>query len=133
MSRFFNILFFAAAAPFVMPPSAVVSGINAEGGWRQNGEMPLSYRQTQAHFGAKFSAAGWQHKHTVELAKDRMVESWERGGEILTFMVWGMAPDRTGFSWGVSQKSDGGPRRNLEPSRRKRENHSRKNTKEKIR
>ena len=95
----------AAAAPFVMPPNAVVDGENAEGGWRQNGEMPLSYRQTRAQFGAKFSAAGWSHRHSVAIAKNRVVESWERGGETLTFMAWGQAPDKTGFSWGVSRKA----------------------------
>ena len=105
MINFFNIFLFAVAAPFVMPPNAVVSEVNAEGGWRQNGEMPLSYRQTRAQFGAKFTAAGWRHKHSVALAKDRMVESWERGGETLTFMVWGDAPDKTRFSWGVSKTS----------------------------
>ena len=105
MINVFNIFLFAVAAPFVMPPNAVVSEVNAEGGWRQNGEMSLSYRQTRAQFGAKFTAAGWRHKHSVALAKDRMVESWERGGETLTFMVWGEAPDKTRFSWGVSKTS----------------------------
>lgn len=93
----------AAAAPFVMPPNAVVSEWTAKGGWRQNGEMALSYRQTRAQFGAKFAAAGWRHRHTIPLAKNRTVESWERGGMTLTFMVWGLAPDKTGFSWGLSQ------------------------------
>ena len=106
MRYILNILLLTAAvAPFVMPPNAVVSGVNVEGGWCQNGEMALSYRQTRAQFGAKFSAAGWRHKHSVAIAKDRVVESWERGGETLTFMVWGQAPDKTGFSWGVSQTS----------------------------
>ena len=92
-----------ASVPFVMPPNAVVSEGSAEGGWRQNGEMALSYRQTCAQFGAKFAAAGWRHRHTIPLAKDRAVESWERGGMTLTFMAWGQAPDKTGFSWGLSQ------------------------------
>jgi len=106
MRSIFNIFFLVlAAAPFVMPPHAVVTGVNAEGGWRQSGEMALSYRQTRAQFGAKFSAAGWCHEHSVALAKDRTVESWKRGDETLTFMVWGQAPDRTSFSWGVSRTS----------------------------
>ena len=93
----------ADTRPFVMPPNAVVSEGSAEGGWRQNGEMALSYRQTRAQFGAKFAAAGWRHKHTISLAKDRAVESWERGGMTLTFMAWGQAPNKTGFSWGLSR------------------------------
>ena len=106
MRQIINIfLLVAAAAPFVMPPNAVVEGVSAEGGWRQCGEMPFSYRQTQAQFGAKFSAAGWRHKHSVVISKDRVVESWERGDETLTFMVWGQAPDKTGFSWGVSPRA----------------------------
>ena len=100
-----SLLLAVAAAPFVMPPNAVVDGVNAERGWRQSGEMTLSYRQTRAQFGAKFSAAGWRHRHSVVLAKDRVVEAWERGDETLTFMVWRQAPDKTGFSWGVSRKA----------------------------
>lgn len=94
-----------AAAPFVMPPNALVDGGNAEGGWRQSGSMPLSFSQTRAQFGAKFSASGWRHRHSVSIAKDRVVESWERGGETLTFMACGLAPDKTSFSWGVSRTS----------------------------
>jgi len=106
MRYIFNLIFLlAAAAPFVMPPNAVVSDERPEGGgWRQSGEMPFSYRQTRAQFAARFAAAGWRHKHDVSLAKDRTVEAWERGNETLTFMVWGQAPDRTGFSWGVSKR-----------------------------
>ena len=95
--------FASATAPFVMPPNAVVSEGSAEGGWRQSGEMALSYRQTRAQFGAKFAAAGWRHRHTIPLAKDRTVESWERAGSTLTFMIWGQAPNKTGFSWGLSR------------------------------
>ena len=117
------------AAPFVMPPNAVVEGVNAEGGWCQNGEMPLSYRQTRAQFGAKFSAAGWRHKHSVAIAKDRVVESWERGDETLTFMVWGQAPDKTGFSWGVSQTAEAPRRREVASSCRLHGGSTAKNTK----
>lgn len=108
MRNVFNILFLlAAAAPFVLPPNAVVSDERSEGGgWRQSGEMPLSYRQTRAQFASRFSAAGWRHKHDVTLAKDRTVEAWERGDKALTFMAWGQAPNRTGFSWGVSSKGE---------------------------
>ena len=114
------ILLAVAAAPFVMPPNAVVEGVNAEGGWRQSGEMALSYRQTRAQFGAKFAAAGWRHEHSVAIAKDRMVESWKRGDETLTFMVWGQAPDKTGFSWGVSSRAtaDGRDARPARPQSR---------------
>lgn len=112
------LLLAAAAAPFVMPPNAVVSEGSAEGGWRQNGEMALSYRQTRAQFGAKFAAAGWRHKHTIPLAKDRAVESWERGGMTLTFMAWGQAPNKTGFSWGLSRTAGRQAQGNVETKRK---------------
>ena len=94
-----------AARPFVLPPSAVVVIDSADGrGWAVKGEMKLAFRSAQARLATAIAAAGWAHLHSIELGRDRVLESWSRGGEELTVMTWRISAGRSGFSYGLSAR-----------------------------
>ncbi len=93
-------------APFTMPVRAKVTETAADGkGWKASGEIRVSFEQAKAQFGTKIAAAGWAHLHSISLGRDRMLETWSRGGKELTLMIWRIEPGRSGFSYGLSSKS----------------------------
>jgi len=73
-------------------------------GWPESGEIPLSFVSARKKLAVKLAKKGWCHVHTINLGKDRKLESWDRGGEELTLMVWRMGTGRTGYSLGITKK-----------------------------
>lgn len=74
-------------------------------GWPESGEVALSFVAARKKLAVKLSKRGWRHVHTIELGKDRKLESWDRGGEELTLMTWRIGTGRTGYSLGITKKS----------------------------
>ena len=101
-------LWAAAPSPFRLPPSAKVRTTSATGGWMVGAEMPLSYTQAKAQLASRLAAAGWTHVHTIDLGLERSLETWIRGDDELTIMIWREAPNRSAFSYGISGKGQGG-------------------------
>lgn len=101
----------AASAPFRLPVGAVVTEVAADGrGWRQNGQLPVTFQAARQQLAAAVRSWGWRCEHSIPLGPhaERMLTSWRRGGERLTLMVWRIDVDRAGFSWGVTkEKVDG--------------------------
>ena len=73
-------------------------------GWPESGEVALSFVAARKKLAVKLSKRGWRHVHTIELGKDRKLESWDRGGEELTLMTWRIGTGRTGYSLGITKK-----------------------------
>lgn len=67
--------------------------------------MALSFAAARKKLAVKLAHRGWHHVHTIELAKDRYLEAWDRGGDELTLMVWRIAAGRTGYSLGITKKA----------------------------
>lgn len=95
----------AAGAPFRLPPGAQVEESADGKGWQANGTLPMSFQAAQKRLAAAASASGWEHVHTISLGPDRILDAWSRGGNELTVMVWRMAPGKSGFSYGITEKS----------------------------
>lgn len=92
-----------AVTPFVLPPSATLVTERADGGgWTANGEMKLAFASAQARLTTSVAAAGWTHRHTIDLGRNRILDAWTRGAEELTVMVWRISAGRSGFSYGLS-------------------------------
>ena len=99
----------APRAPFTLPVHAQLSTTAPDGrGWKVNGEISVSFEHAQAQLAAKVAAAGWAHIHTISLGRDRVLDAWSRGREELTLMIWRIAPGRSGFSYGLTQKAGEG-------------------------
>lgn len=97
----------AAQTPFKLPLSAKVTAASAEnGGWKTNGEIGVSFEQAKKQFAVKLSSGGWIHMHSIALGKNRDVESWTRGDEELTLMIWRISAGKAGFAYGITQKTD---------------------------
>ena len=86
------------AAPAAAAPARPV-------GWPESGEVALSFVAARKKLAVKLVKRGWRHVHTIELGKDRKLESWDRGGEELTLMTWRIGTGRTGYSLGITRKS----------------------------
>lgn len=93
----------AEAMPFALPPGAKV--VVGDGkGWLANGELKLSFKAAQNRLATTIAASGWLHLHVIELGQDRVLDTWTRGDEELTVMVWRISAGRSGFSYGISAK-----------------------------
>lgn len=103
------------ASPFVLPPGVSLENPPlASKGWQGNGVLALSFLQAQKRLASSVAASGWRHLHTIELGRDRVLEAWSRGDEELTVMIWRIRPGESGFSYGVSRKSEAGDPRKAE-------------------
>lgn len=93
----------AADRPFRLPICAVVTEA-AGSGWRQNGQMPVTFQAARQQLAAAVRSGGWACQHTIPLGdkSDRVLTKWRKGNRNLTMMVWRIDVDRSGFSWGVS-------------------------------
>ena len=97
-----------SAEPFRLPVSAEPdSSAPALGGWTSSGTMRVAVDLARRQLAVKMRAAGWRHRHTISLGRDRAVESWTRGEDELTLMTWRIAAGRTGYSFGITRQTRG--------------------------
>lgn len=111
----------AMTAPFRLPPGVEVTESSDGKGWQANGTIPISFRSAGKRLASAVASAGWHHRHTIELGGNRTLDAWECGGRELTVMVWRIAPGKSGFSYGISEKSKATKDRSR-PVRRQRRN-----------
>ena len=98
----------ASGAPFRMPLGATVTERSADGkGWREGGVMTVPIAAARQSFMSSLLASGWSCVHVIPLdGNDRVLALWRRGRGELTTMLWRIDVNRTGFSWGLSDKRD---------------------------
>ena len=99
----------AANRPFVLPVAARAFSSSEDGrGWQETGVARMTYVQAKGQFRATLAQAGWRFLHAVAFStrNDRVLLTWRKGSRELTMMVWRIDVDRTGFSWGISRKSN---------------------------
>ena len=97
----------AAAGPFKLPVRAKVLEEESAKGWLASGEARLAFEQAKMQFAIRLEAAGWRLRHAIALGEGRELETWTRGQDELTLMLWRISSGRSGFSYGLSRKSDG--------------------------
>lgn len=97
-----------AVEPFRLPLGTVVSSTTPDGkGWIMSGHVDLTFVSARQRFSSAIASSGWVLKHSIALGRqnDRCIEQWSRRGDALTVMLWRIAVDRTGFSWGISKEA----------------------------
>lgn len=100
-----------AMVPFNLPVSARSdSSTPVAGGWMSSGTMRVSFGLARRQLAVNISSAGWTHRHSIPMGRDRMVESWVRGGDELTLMTWRIAAGKTGYSYGITRHERQGER-----------------------
>lgn len=76
--------------------------------WRQYGEIPLAYTAARKVVALALRRQGWVRIRTVDydLVRWKSLELWERGGERILLQFWREEVSRTGFAWGILDKSN---------------------------
>ena len=101
---------FPATKPFRIPVGARVTEETGDGrGWQAGGEVSAPFVQAKARLFSSITAAGWSFLHEIPLGGGRggkkTLMAFSRGNSELTVMVWRLAVDRSGFSYGLSRRS----------------------------
>ena len=103
-------LLIVAYEPFRLPVGAIETSASPDGrGWLKTGVIPVTFVSARQQFASAIKVAGWRCVHSIPIggADDKTIVSWRRGRQELTVMLWRIAVDRTGFSWGLTEVDNG--------------------------